>query len=208
MKNEHQNNFIYFLLNIFFIYNPVSLLNRARKDFLMAWRNYREAFGGKVIIVYFISIFSLIFLVANLNDYIFNPPLTMEQMNKDAGSLIRFDKARKGPAYSLLLDFNGETKSFTLYLGQNREQKKAVLSDCLGKNVTVWSERQFVLFFWKKNAEQIACNGKYFFKDSEIEGRYYRGVEIREKSPSWILIEAITGLGPLLYIWIYYRNNN
>ncbi|OAI03813.1 hypothetical protein A1353_14235 [Methylomonas methanica] len=133
------------LLSNFLRWNPLALLNNARKDYLAAWRNYSAIFGNGVIVVGLGCMFALIVLCVDLNEYLFNPPLTLEKMNKDTGKVIRVDSIRKQSTYSILLDVNGRQERFRVNFGDFRVKKlnKNDLYWLTGKNITILSQKEF-----------------------------------------------------------------
>ncbi|WP_157199133.1 hypothetical protein [Methylomonas koyamae] len=156
------NNDRKLLSNFFLRWNPITLLNNARKDYLAAWRNYSAIFGNRVIVVGLGAMFALIVLCVDLNDYLFNPPLTLEQMNKDTGRVIGVDSIRKQPAYSILLDVDGRQERFRVNFGDSRVKKsnKDDLFWLVGKNITILSQRKLDIFFG------IAMCMKYFLMEN------------------------------------------
>ncbi|MCQ8183144.1 hypothetical protein NP603_18665 [Methylomonas sp. SURF-1] len=200
------NNDRKLLSNFFLRWNPITLLNNARKDYLAAWRNYSAIFGNRVIVVGLGAMFALIVLCVDLNDYLFNPPLTLEQMNKDTGRVIGVDSIRKQPAYSILLDVDGRQERFRVNFGDSRVKKsnKDDLFWLAGKNITILSQRKFDIFFWNSHVYEIFLDGKPLFNDyAEI---YQRRVSSRNNSKISIPIEMLIGFGPLMYVWFTYRN--
>ncbi len=182
------------------------MLNNARKDYLAAWRNYSAIFGNRVIVVGLGAMFALIVLCVDLNDYLFNPPLTLEQMNKDTGRVIGVDSIRKQPAYSILLDVDGRQERFRVNFGDSRVKKsnKDDLFWLVGKNITILSQRKLDIFFWNSHVYEIFLDGKPLFNDyAEI---YQRRVSSRNNSKISIPIEMLIGFGPLMYVWFTYRN--
>lgn len=206
MKQINTN--IKLFVSYFLKYNPLFLLNGVRKDFLTAWRNYSVIFGNGVIVVGLGCMFALIVLCVDLNDYLFNPPLTLEKMNKDTGRVIRVDSIRKQPAYSILLNINGRQERFKVYFGDSRIKKsnRDDLYWLQSKEITILSQEKFNLFYWFNDVYEIYFNEKPIFND--YEEIYKRRVSSRDNSKISIPIEIIVGFGPLLYVWFTYRNKN
>ncbi|MCF6250665.1 MAG: hypothetical protein L3J75_05235 [Methylococcaceae bacterium] len=113
------------------IINPILFLTAYWKDFAQAWRNFGKLHEIMAIFIVTIVMMSSAWLYNELNDMVFNPVLTLEEMEKTEGNLLRFKPARRGSSYYLYLEtkegersfrFNMNNKQFS-YLKSNIGQK-------------------------------------------------------------------------------------